>query len=86
MTKNQKSEVKQTKATKQPKKTKQATAENKKVTVKLVKSLIGRKQQHIDTANALGLRKLNSQKEHNYTAPIAGMINVIDYLVEVKEV
>ncbi len=66
--------------------TKKAKAENKKVRIKLVKSLIGRKQQHIDTIKALGLRKLHSTIEHNYTAPIAGMINVIDYLVEVKEV
>jgi len=59
---------------------------NKKVGIKLVKSLIGRKQKHIDTANALGLRKPNSYVEHSYTAPIAGMINAIDYLLEVKEI
>lgn len=68
------------------KKTEQANPTmTKRVGVKLVKSLIGRKQKHIDTANALGLRKPHNYIEHNYTAPIAGMINSINYLLEVKE-
>ncbi len=62
------------------------TDSQKVVGVKLVKSLIGRKQSHVDTANALGLRKINAYVEHKYTAPIAGMLNTINYLIEVKEV
>ncbi|MBP9722745.1 MAG: 50S ribosomal protein L30 [Gammaproteobacteria bacterium] len=58
----------------------------KTVKIKLVKSLIGRKQSHIDTAKALGLRKINSCIEQQYTPAIAGMVNAIDYLLEVKEV
>lgn len=57
----------------------------KKVQVKLVKSLIGRKPKHIAIAQALGLGKTNSTKEHYLTASINGMINKIDYLLEVKE-
>ena len=35
-----------------------------KIKVTLVKSLIGRKKDHIATANALGLRKINKTVEH----------------------
>jgi len=33
----------------------------KRITVKLVKSLIGRKPNHINSAKALGLKKINQQ-------------------------
>ena len=35
-----------------------------KIKVTLVKSLIGRKKDHIATANALGLRKINKTVEY----------------------
>ena len=57
----------------------------KKVKIKLVKSLIGRKPKHIVTAKTLGLKKLNKTVQHNLTPAIAGMINKINYLLEVKE-
>ena len=55
-------------------------------TVTLVKSLIGRKKDHIATANALGLRKINKTVEHEDTPQIRGMINKVDYLLKVEEV
>ncbi|MGE5631152.1 MAG: 50S ribosomal protein L30 [Caulobacteraceae bacterium] len=56
-----------------------------KVKVKLVKSIIGRKQDQIDTVKALGLKKLNSEVEHEDTPQIRGMIQKVIHLVEVKE-
>lgn len=57
-----------------------------KMKITLVKSLIGRKEDHIATANALGLRKIGSVKEHEGTPQIMGMIKKIDYLLKVEEV
>ena len=56
-----------------------------KVRVTLVKSLIGRKKDHIATANALGLKKIGKTVEHNDTPQVRGMINKIDYLLNVEE-
>ena len=56
-----------------------------KLRVTLVKSLIGRKKDHIATANALGLRKINKTVEHEDTPQIRGMINKVSHLVEVEE-
>ena len=56
-----------------------------KLKVTLVKSLIGRKKDHIATANALGLKKIGKTVEHNDTPQVRGMINKIDYLLNVEE-
>ena len=39
-----------------------------------------------NTANALGLRKINKTVEHEDTPQIRGMINKVDYLLKVEEV
>ena len=57
-----------------------------KVKITLVKSLIGRKKEHIATVNALGLRKIGKNVEHEETPQIKGMINKVIYLVKVEEV
>ena len=57
-----------------------------KLRVTLVKSLIGRKKDHIATANALGLRKIRKTVEVEGTPQVQGMINKIDYLLKVEEV
>ena len=57
-----------------------------KVKITLVKSLIGRKKEHIATVNALGLRKIGKSVEHEETPQIKGMINKVIYLVKVEEV
>ena len=54
--------------------------------IKLVKSLIGRKASHIETAQALGLTKINKEVIKPMNKAIAGMINTIRYMVEVEEV
>lgn len=56
-----------------------------KIKVKLVKSIIGRKKDQIATVKALGLKKINSEVEHEDTPQIRGMIQKVIHLVEVKE-
>lgn len=57
-----------------------------KIKIKLVRSLIGRKQDQIDTVKALGLKKINSMVEKDDTPQIRGMINKISHMVEVEEI
>jgi len=57
-----------------------------KIRVKLVKSLIGRKQDQIDTVKALGLKKLHSVVEHEDTPQIRGMIDKVSFMLEVEEI
>ena len=57
-----------------------------KIKVTLVKSLIGRKKDHIATANALGLRKIGKTVEYEVTPQIKGMIDKVDYLLKVEEI
>ncbi len=56
-----------------------------KLKVKLIKSTIGSKEDQISTVKALGLKKINSEVEHNDTPQIRGMIQKVIHLVEVKE-
>jgi len=53
--------------------------------IKLVKSLIGRKNDHISTANSLGLRKIGDEVSQPDNAQTRGKIFKISYLIEVKE-
>ncbi|MDP3540227.1 MAG: 50S ribosomal protein L30 [Azonexus sp.] len=57
---------------------------DKKIKVKLVKSIIGTKQDHRATVRGLGLRKLNSTSELEDTPAVRGMIQKVQYLVKVE--
>lgn len=57
---------------------------DKKIKVKLVKSIIGTKQDHRATVRGLGLRKLNSVAELQDTPAVRGMIQKVQYLVKVE--
>ena len=61
----------------------ETTTEKKTLTVKLVRSINGTRQSHRDTVRGLGLRKLNSTKVLEDTPAVRGMINKVDYLVQV---
>ena len=56
---------------------------NKKVQIKLVKSLIGSTKDQIKVVNALGLTKTNQVVEHNETPVIMGMVNKVSHLLEI---
>ena len=56
---------------------------NKKVQIKLVKSLIGSTKDQIKVVKALGLTKTNQVVEHNETPVIMGMVNKVSHLLEI---
>ena len=57
---------------------------DKKIALKLVKSVIGRKPAHRATVRGLGLRRLNQTVELLDTPEVRGMIDSVRYLVRVK--
>lgn len=59
---------------------------SKKIQVKQVKSVISSKPEQRATMRALGLRKINSERKHNDTPVIRGMIEKVKHLIEVKEI
>ena len=50
------------------------------------RSYIGAKPKQRATLRALGLRKMDSSREHEDTAVIRGMINVVKHIDDVKEI
>ena len=57
----------------------------KNLNIKLVKSLNGRLQKHIATANSLGLRKIGDNTVQPDNAQTRGKIAKIGYLLKVTE-
>ena len=55
------------------------------LTVKLIKSMIGRPEKHRKVLRSLGLTKINQAKEHVDTPSIRGMINTVSHLVKAEE-
>lgn len=58
---------------------------DKKVTVTLEKSPIGRKPEHRATLRALGLRKRGAKRVHTLNPSVKGMIQQVGYLLKVEE-
>lgn len=58
----------------------------KMLKISLKKSLIGRLPSHIETAYALGLRKMHRVSVKPDNPAIRGMIKKIEYLVVVEEI
>lgn len=57
-----------------------------KVSIKLVRSIIGTKPNQRKTIQALGLKKIGQVTEKEYTPQIRGMVETVKHLVEVKEI
>lgn len=57
-----------------------------KLRIELVKSIIGRKPNHIATVKSLGLKKMNDVVEHVETPELKGKLAQVSYLLKVKEV
>ena len=57
----------------------------KKITIKLVKSLIGRKPNHINSIKALGLRKINHEISITVNVYNRGLIKKISYLIRIEK-
>ena len=58
-------------------------SDKKTLTVQLVKSVAGTREDHRATVRGLGLRKLNSTRTLEDTPAVRGMINKVSYLVKV---
>jgi len=58
-------------------------ADEKKIRVKLVRSLIGTKGEHRLCVRGLGLRRINHTVEVIDTPANRGMINKVSYLVKI---
>ena len=64
---------------------KTAKTANKKIQIKLVKSLIGCSEAQCRVAKALGFTKKDQVVEHESSPVIMGMINKISHLLEVQQ-
>lgn len=62
------------------------SATKNKVRVKLVRSPIGKKQNHRKCVTGLGLRKMHQVVELEDNPVVRGLINKINYMLEVEEV
>ena len=54
--------------------------------IKQVKSIIGRPARQKRTLEALGLRKINHEREVQATPEILGMIEAVKHLITVEEI
>ena len=59
---------------------------SKKVRIKQVKSKIKRLESQKRTLEALGLRKIGMEVEHELSSSISGMIDKVKHLVEVNPI
>ena len=57
---------------------------DKRIKVKLVKSIINCKETHRATVRGLGLRRLNQVVELEDTPAVRGMVNRVNYLVRIE--
>ena len=57
-------------------------AENKKISVTLVRSLIGTKESHRATVRGLGLRRMHHTVVVEDTPAVRGMIDKVSYLLK----
>lgn len=55
-----------------------------KIKITQIKSIIGSKPKQRATMRALGLRKMNSTREHEDTPVIRGMIDKVQHLIKVE--
>lgn len=58
----------------------------KKIRIKLVRSTIGKKPNHVATVKALGLGKLNSVVEQEVNPAVIGMVNSVSHMVTWEEI
>ncbi|MBC8307241.1 MAG: 50S ribosomal protein L30 [Pelagibacterales bacterium] len=59
---------------------------SKKVKIKQIKSTIKRLESQKRTLEALGLRKIGMEVEHELSPSISGMIDKVKHLVSINEI
>ena len=57
-----------------------------KIKVTKIKSLIGRKKNHRLSIKGLGLRKIGDSRVLEDTPSVRGMVNQVNYLLNIEEV
>ena len=57
-----------------------------KLRIELVKSIIGRKPNHIATVKSLGLKKMHDVVEKIETPELKGKLAQVSYLLKIEEV
>ena len=57
----------------------------KNIKIKLIKSMNGRRDNHIATAKSLGLKKIGSEVTQPDNPQTRGKIEMIKYMIEVTE-
>jgi len=57
----------------------------KKVEVKLIRSMIGSTERQINTLRSLGLRRVGASRVHNLNPQIEGMLVKVAHLVSIKD-
>jgi large subunit ribosomal protein L30 len=57
----------------------------KKVEVKLVRSMIGSTERQINTLRSLGLRRVGASRVHSLNPQIEGMLVKVAHLVSIKD-
>lgn len=60
-------------------------AEKKTIKVTQVRSVIGRKPDHVATIRGLGLRRIRHTVVLEDTPSVRGMINKVSYMIKVEE-
>ncbi|MFA5570502.1 MAG: 50S ribosomal protein L30 [Sphaerochaetaceae bacterium] len=63
-----------------------AKAQEKKIRVTLVRSVIGTLPNQRRTVKALGLGKIGSSVEHIENSALSGMVRTVSHLVKVEEI
>ena len=58
---------------------------NKSISIKLIRSVIGKPEKQRKIIRALGLRKINHEVLHKDTPSIRGMIHKISHMIDVNE-
>ena len=62
-----------------------AKPKEKRLQIRLVRSVIGRPQKHREVVKGLGLRRIDSRVVRKDCPEIRGMINKIPHMLEVEE-
>jgi len=60
-------------------------ADNKKITIRQVKSVIGSRREHREVLKGLGLRRIRDEVVREDTPAVRGMVAKVQYLVEIVE-
>jgi large subunit ribosomal protein L30 len=65
---------------------KKKIASSGQIKVTLIKSMIGRKQKHIEIARQLGLNKIHKSKVFENIPAVKGLLDKINFVLKIEDV